>query len=500
MSQSTTGARGLSGGGGSQSAGVSAATLPNPGSLGGGPSTANPAASSTTQRSPLDDLASLRRLLMAEEDSRPTVTGVLALRIKEAHFLDLHGAGGAMEASSGGIASSVGGVGSAVTGCFATTTVRGVAKKTHVVTLTQGVLRWDQAQHFSVSVPRSRKHPFNLIKLQILAVTPSDPARTTLVGSVSFHLHDIISVSPIASVFDLWDEHRLVGDIELEMTFNYGSFGYGYSPQLKEDKRSPNELVAYSLFPRINPPQQSVEAGDGVMAVKAVPHPSYLPFTQKVYLSYGRELGDLASLTERQYAPDLVAQNLSHLTAIRDQYAGMNDRVARLLFLQNYLNVTNQKPEVMYHPPPPAPPPTVVPPAYVQPFNIVPAVKDDVVFRALARRRELATGAAPAATAAAPQQSPVARTRGSVGSMKGIAALLSGSQQQQQQQPAAPPVAVGGGPGAPRKSVFFQAEAKRDPKRKVPWTEVGSGGTAAITRDPEQMAEEDNDGDSQSQA
>ncbi|KAI9151098.1 hypothetical protein H9P43_009713 [Blastocladiella emersonii ATCC 22665] len=347
----------------------------------------NPQARAENQRSPLDELASLRRTLMADEDTRPSVSGVLSIKVKEVHFLEL------------GSAQLVG-----KSNCYCSISVRNTIKKTHVACKKNGVLSWDQIKHFPVIVPRSRKHPFNLVKLQILQVSDVDPTHTTLVGSVSFHIHDIISVSPIASVFDVWDEHRLLGDIRLEMTFNYGSFGYGYSPQLKEERRTANEMVAYSLFPRINPPASQMESEDGVMAVKAVPHPPYIPFREKVLLSYGKELGDLSGLSDRQYAPDLVARKLDHLVALRDQYAGMNDRVARIMFLQHYLTSATKRPEVMLDTHETPPPPPSINSSYVQPFNVASALKDDIVFRALAKRREALSSARNTAAGAAPTQ------------------------------------------------------------------------------------------------
>jgi hypothetical protein len=68
--------------------------------------------------------------------------------------------------------------------------------------------------------------------LQILQVSNSDSATSHVVGSLCFHIHDIVAVSPVSGMFDLWDQHQLIGDMSLEITFNYGTFGYGYSPQV----------------------------------------------------------------------------------------------------------------------------------------------------------------------------------------------------------------------------------------------------------------------------
>ncbi|KNE59415.1 hypothetical protein, variant [Allomyces macrogynus ATCC 38327] len=291
--------------------------------------------------------------------------------------------------------------------------IRTITKKTHVTRKENGVLHWNQTKHFPVVVPRSRKHPFNLLRIQILEVSSTDPTRTFPIGSVSFHVHDILGVSPIAGIFDLWDQHRLVGDVSLEITFNYGSFGYGYSPQLKEEKRVPEDMITYSLFPRINPPEDQMESVDGVMAVKAVPHPSYIPFTEKVYLSYGKELGDLKGMSDKQYVPDFVARDLSHLKAIRDQYFAMTDRVARILFLHKHLTSSNLRPETVLDANDVAPPVPRVDPNFVQPFSLAPMVKDEIVFQALAKHREARRNGNGPPTGSAAAGMPSSGSRGS---------------------------------------------------------------------------------------
>jgi len=39
-------------------------------------------------------------------------------------------------------------------------------------------------------------------------------------------------MSPIFGSYDLWNNELFVGTIDLEITFNYGMFGYGYSYQV----------------------------------------------------------------------------------------------------------------------------------------------------------------------------------------------------------------------------------------------------------------------------
>lgn len=57
-----------------------------------------------------------------------------------------------------------------------------------------GMLVWDQVKHFSVPVVRNRRHPFNVFQIQLVGFENSNPDQEVLVGTIGFHLHDIISV------------------------------------------------------------------------------------------------------------------------------------------------------------------------------------------------------------------------------------------------------------------------------------------------------------------
>ncbi|KAG5462605.1 MAG: hypothetical protein BJ554DRAFT_4453, partial [Olpidium bornovanus] len=109
------------------------------------------------------------------------------------------------------------------------------------------------------------------------------------------------------STYDLWDDTLLVGEINLEVTFNYGEFGYGYSVQMLEPNVEADDLVRYSLFPRINPMPDETDFESHVLQVKAVAHPSFIPFKSRVHLSYGKEIGprpDEAITTSTDPLPD----------------------------------------------------------------------------------------------------------------------------------------------------------------------------------------------------
>ncbi|KAJ3415178.1 hypothetical protein HDV05_005458 [Chytridiales sp. JEL 0842] len=275
----------------------------------------------------LHDAAAVARFLGSEEHVRPALHGLISIKVRSATLITFDRT----------FASSV--------GAFCSISIRNAVKRTRVVKDNQGTLKWDQTKHFPITIVRNRRHPYNLLKIELLQMETNQPNEHRQVGSVSFHVHDIIKANPIAGTYDLWDDNVQIGDIDLELTFNYGHFGYGYSYQLREEDLTPNELVQYSLLPRVIPRRDQREPDEAVSVVCATPHPKYIPFKEPVYLSYGKEIKDaLEEARDEMFLPTSFMKEMDKFEEIRDEYFSTNDRVERLMFLRNYLkNAANQQ-------------------------------------------------------------------------------------------------------------------------------------------------------------
>ncbi|KAI8622253.1 hypothetical protein BC830DRAFT_1076571 [Chytriomyces sp. MP71] len=269
------------------------------------------------QRSQLDPLDSLHnaaaanRVLIAEESVRPSLRGVLAIKIRMASLIKFDN-------------------GHQTGGFFVEFSIRSLVKRTQVAQNNEGILKWDQTKHFPIALVRNPKHPYNMLSIRLFSYDAKSSTDVSEVGSLSFHLHDIIKANPIAGTYDLWNANIQVGDIDLEFTFSYGSFGYGYSPQLREEDMSPEEIVTYSLFPRVIPRRDQREPEDPVMVVCATPHPRFIHFKEKVYLSYGREIREqLEEVAETMYRPDMLEQEMSDFEQVRDEVGNFFPRIHR---------------------------------------------------------------------------------------------------------------------------------------------------------------------------
>ena len=226
-------------------------------------------------------------------------------------------------------------------------TMRNVVKQTGAARTVGGKASWGETKHFPVTVIRNRKHPFNLLQLQVMAFDVV--TEQTLVGSAAFHLHDIVMArKELTGVFDLLNGHTMVGEMALTLSFSYGLFGYGYSNQLKDDARPPEEHIRHSLYPRVDPPEERMETSRMTLVPKAVPHPTYIPMDEPVLFGYGKQIGSLPRehdrfpLLRKQLTdlPDTFAQYRQ--IGARDQLSSRKDKLA---FLHQHIVATGVRTE-----------------------------------------------------------------------------------------------------------------------------------------------------------
>jgi hypothetical protein len=111
--------------------------------------------------------------------------------------------------------------------------------------------------------------------------------------------------------------------------------------QLQDDESTPEEHIQYSLFPRINPDPEVCEPNEIILRTQAVSHPKFIPFENRVYLGYGKELVDALEKLRRdsEEKPSFRSDrpNMARIIAIRKKYFEISDRATRLAYLQKFL-------------------------------------------------------------------------------------------------------------------------------------------------------------------
>ncbi|KAI8896784.1 hypothetical protein BC833DRAFT_596190 [Globomyces pollinis-pini] len=221
---------------------------------------------------------------------------------------------------------------------------RNFLSKTTVKRIPKGSATFNQVKHFAVNIVDNRSHPHNLVRIDIVGVGRENKEYD--IGAILFHLHDIIKGSPSSGEYGINGQHTIVGFVSMEITSNYGSFGYGYSNQLSEEDYTNDELIQYSLLPRINPPNEDCEYGEIVVRSQAIAHPSFIPFEKQVFLSHGKDLqSQLQEISETLYKPKSFSESTNRIKSFLEKYYEINDRASRLTALHNHLQQNQQRSE-----------------------------------------------------------------------------------------------------------------------------------------------------------
>eukprot|EP00833_Pecoramyces_ruminatium_P003670 jgi/Orpsp1_1/1177702/evm.model.c7180000062522.1 len=149
----------------------------------------------------LDEIAAIQRYFLASEDIRPSLNGVVSVTIRSLNLSDI-----------------------------SNISMWTLSSRTKIIINNFTNLVFNQTLHFPATVIKNKRHPYNLLSICVYGFD-MDIKDSKNIGNVYFHLHDIISMSPIIGTYDLWNNELFVGTTDLEITFNYGMFGYGYSNQ-----------------------------------------------------------------------------------------------------------------------------------------------------------------------------------------------------------------------------------------------------------------------------
>jgi len=234
----------------------------------------------------------------------------------------------------------------------------------------------DALLHFTFNINPLKESSENIFTIQMIGFLPSDETKHYIVAEKHFYLIDIIRASCVADVYKFKSvmKELLLAEVEMEMCYGYGMFGYGYSNQLLNAGKPITEGVARSIFIRADPGAETEKVkdvkgqqdtrikGHAPLAPK-VTHPSYLDYRNRLEIrdssaickkldgsdrpseaevdqSVRPPIITLSPEEENRVKRMLQQTQLSSWTA---QFNSLTDRRERLVFLKN---VVFNEPEV----------------------------------------------------------------------------------------------------------------------------------------------------------
>eukprot|EP00736_Rhodelphis_marinus_P004859 Rmarinus@m.29357 len=270
--------------------------------------------------------------MLAEEEIRPVVHGVLAIHVKNAANLLLEG--GHLQ------------------NAYVKIQTRNVWKRTNVVSTAFGHPTWNQEKHIPIMVMRNRKHPFNLVRISVHSFDIHGTGKSAHheIGSVSFHLHDVIKAGLVDGPFDIWNRHQIVGELRLRVDYYYGFFGFGYSSQLRlTEQLSMVSFLRTSLLPRLPPPMVRFDSSRAALIPRFVEHPSMIPFKNRVSLlgDDDDEQGPCPRSNSRADFDLVKWKTSTRLEQLKDAYLSLPNRFEKLRFLHSVVVCSTRRPELV---------------------------------------------------------------------------------------------------------------------------------------------------------
>lgn len=130
--------------------------------------------------------------------------------------------------------------------------VGNITKAFRTVSFNNGSPIWDQVLHIPCTVYPDEKNPLNSIVFSLFHQGPFPGEESQVVGTILFHLHNIIQSNINSGQYGFTSFDQNVGLLSLTMKFLYGLYGCGHSMQLVDENLSPQGFIAYSLYPKID--------------------------------------------------------------------------------------------------------------------------------------------------------------------------------------------------------------------------------------------------------
>ncbi|CAH3123755.1 unnamed protein product [Pocillopora meandrina] len=116
----------------------------------------------------------------------------------------------------------------------------------------KGCVVWDEIKNFSVIVSPKATSLVNEVNIAVLGFDKLQPIpKHKLLGKTEFHMHKLAKKQWSMETFELQNrQKKYAGDLQLELAFAYGFYGYGLCDQL-ESHHPPRYYLQQSAFPHL---------------------------------------------------------------------------------------------------------------------------------------------------------------------------------------------------------------------------------------------------------
>nr|XP_058960154.1 uncharacterized protein LOC131787091 [Pocillopora verrucosa] len=206
----------------------------------------------------------------------------------------------------------------------------------------KGCVVWDEIKNFSVIVSPKATSLVNEVNIAVLGFDKLQPIpKHKLLGKTEFHMHKLAKKQWSMETFELQNrQKKYAGDLQLELAFAYGFYGYGLCDQL-ESHHPLRYYLQQSAFPHLELAPRGSGNSSGInFAPTKVPHPSMITFKEKI-IDLEPEFSPY--YTKTNFMPTDIKsrprlwQNMTRLSQMYSEYSQMTSRSKRISYLERLL-------------------------------------------------------------------------------------------------------------------------------------------------------------------
>ncbi|KAL2087853.1 hypothetical protein ACEWY4_016681 [Coilia grayii] len=196
---------------------------------------------------------------------------------------------------------------------------------------------FNEWKYISIRIPKEGEktldptHGLMTVELIFFELDTGNPK---LIGRAFVKLADILNKDKLTINVDLKLSKQMVCKLDLDLVITYGSFGYGYSHQIRNPRRSIDSFVDRSLFLRCPPPEERRDPHYNVIT------PRPIPFLDIIGSLLKREkLGPEARDTSRIFPPVLMdmLQRRGRLLQLHEKFQDYDSQSDVLLDLEKLI-------------------------------------------------------------------------------------------------------------------------------------------------------------------
>ncbi|XP_051010488.1 cation channel sperm-associated targeting subunit tau [Acomys russatus] len=191
------------------------------------------------------------------------------------------------------------------------------------------VLRFDEVKYFSVQVPRRQDDERNNIFLELMKDGGDSDRPAHALGSAESHLYEVIQKGCFTEILQMMHRNSVICRVEVEFMFSYGSFGYGFSHQLKPLQK----IIEPSMFMNIAPPPERTDPVTNVITPQRIEYPAFL--SPEFNVTVGAAETSQAAVVQLEKLREKPRERLEKM---KEEYRNLNTWIEKSEYLKNLIN------------------------------------------------------------------------------------------------------------------------------------------------------------------